>query len=150
MVSQAKKLIGRALGVASSRVKVSPDAADRLAEIATRSDARSLLKEGVVMIEPKKGNSRGRWRLLHEKKKKGRRRGQGTRRGPKSARVNEERQWVNRVRNMRRFLNYLKHKGTIDPKTWRRLYLMVKGGYFDSLASLRAYMIQNHIIEGSR
>ncbi|GGP21967.1 50S ribosomal protein L19e [Thermocladium modestius] len=150
MVSQAKKLISRALGEASSRIKVSPEAADRLAEVATRSDARSLLKEGVVTVEPKRGNSRGRWRLLHEKKRNGRRRGQGKRRGPKSARMNERRQWINRVRNMRRFLNYLKHKGTIDSKTWRRLYLMVKGGYFESLSSLRAYMIQNHIIEGGR
>ncbi len=150
MVSQAKKLISRALGEASSRIKVSPEAADRLAEVATRSDARSLLKEGVIMVEPKRGNSRGRWRLLHEKKSKGRRRGQGKRRGPKSARMDERRQWINRVRNMRRFLNYLKHKGTIDSKTWRRLYLMVKGGYFESLSSLRAYMIQNHIIEGGR
>ncbi len=89
---------------------------------------------------------------MHEKRRKGRRRGGvGSRKGSKYARLDPKEAWVNKVRALRRYLNSLKRRGgLIDAKTWRELYLQVKGGRFDSVASLRAYLISNNLLKQQR
>ncbi len=141
-----KKLAADILGVGESRVKIKPEALERLEEVTTRADVRQLIKEGLIYAEPKKGNSRGRWRELHEKRKKGRRRGPGSRKGAKGARQDPKRAWITRIRALRRFLKHLKESGLIDAKTWRRLYKMAKGGRFESVAALKHYLITNKIV----
>ena len=145
-----KKLAAEILGVGESRVRISPEALDRLEEVTTKADVRALIKEGLIYAEYAKGVSRGRWRELHEKRRKGRRRGVGSRKGSKYARLDPKEAWVNKVRALRRYLNSLKRRGLIDAKTWRELYLQVKGGRFDSVASLKAYLISNNIIKQQR
>lgn len=145
-----KKLAARILNVGESRIKVLPEAKDRLEEVSTRADIRTLIKEGLIVVEPKKGNSRGRWRVIHEKRKRGRRRGHGSRKGPKSARANDKKVWISKIRTLRRFLKYLKDKEIIDSKTWRKLYLMAKGGYFRDLSHLKTYLIANRIVPSDK
>ncbi|WP_291999653.1 50S ribosomal protein L19e [Caldivirga sp.] len=142
-----RETVARLLKVPKSRVVIKQEALEQLEEAITRNDVRSLMKEGLIEVKPKKGNSRSRWRITHEKRKSGRRRGKGSRRGTRKARgaVGKE-AWVPRIRRIRRFLNTLKHKGVIDKATWRNLYRMAKGGYFESLAHLRTYMIQNGMV----
>ena len=135
-----KRLAAEILGVGENRVRIKPEALQRLDEVVTKGDVRGLVDEGLIYAEPKKGNSRGRWGALHEKRKKGRRRGPGSRKGP---RRDEHREWVNRIRKMRRFLKYLKDRGIIDRRTWRKLYLMAKGGYFRDLTHLKLYINQH-------
>nr|KJR71542.1 MAG: 50S ribosomal protein L19 [Vulcanisaeta sp. AZ3] len=126
---------------------MSPEAIDRLEEVTTKADVRALVKEGLIYAVYERGVSRGRWREYHEKKRKGRGRGVGSRRGSKYARLDPKENWVRRIRALRRYLNSLKKRGLIDTKTWRELYLEVKGGRFDSVASLRTYLINNNIIK---
>ncbi|ADY00822.1 50S ribosomal protein L19e [Vulcanisaeta moutnovskia 768-28] len=142
-----KKLAAEVLGVGESRVRISPEAIDRLGEVTTKADIRALIKEGLIYAEYARGVSRGRWRELHEKRRKGRRRNVGRRRGSKYARLDPKEAWIGRIRALRRYLNSLKRRGLIDVRTWRELYLQVKGGRFDSVASLRAYLISNNIIK---
>ncbi|MEM1733048.1 MAG: 50S ribosomal protein L19e [Pyrobaculum sp.] len=137
-----KKLAAEILGVGESRVKISPKAVERLDEVITKNDVRALIDEGLIWAEPSKGVSRGRWRVRHLKKKKGRRRGHGSRKGP---RIDEEEVWKNKMRAMRRFLNTLKRKGKIEPATWRQLYKMVKGNYFRDLDHLKTYIIEHKL-----
>ena len=141
-----KRLAAEILGVGESRIKIKPEAFEKLEEISTRADVRKLIKEGLIEIEPKKGNSRGRWRILHEKRKKGRRRGHGSRKGAKGARQDPKETWVNKVRTLRRFLKYLKDNEIIDRRTWRKLYKMAKGGYFRDINHLKQYLIVNKIV----
>ncbi|GAB6948356.1 50S ribosomal protein L19e [Vulcanisaeta sp. JCM 16161] len=145
-----KRLAAEILGVGESRVRISPEALDRLEEVTTKADVRALIKEGLIYTEYAKGVSRGRWRELHEKRRKGRRRGVGSRKGSKYARLDPKEAWVSRVRALRRYLNSLKRRGLIDAKTWRDLYLQVKGGRFESVASLRAYLISNNLLKQQR
>lgn len=148
-----KKLAAEVLGVGESRVRISPEAIDRLEEVTTKADVRALIKEGLIYAEYAKGVSRGgRWRELHEKRRKGRRRGGvGSRKGSKYARLDPKEAWIGRVRALRRYLNSLKRRGgLIDARTWRELYLQVKGGRFDSVASLRAYLISNNLLKQQR
>lgn len=137
-----KRLAAEILGVGVSRVKISPEAVGRLEEVVTKDDVRALIDEGLIWAEPEKGNSRGRWRELHEKKKKGRKRGQGSKKG---RRVDEEEAWVNKMRVLRRFLNTLKRQGKLDPATWRQLYKMVKGNYFRDLRHLKTYINEHKL-----
>lgn len=137
-----KRLAAEILGVGESRVKISPKAVERLDEVITKNDVRALIDEGLIWAEPEKGVSRGRWRVRHIKKKKGRRRGHGSRKGK---RIEEERVWTNKVRAMRRFLNYLKKAGKIEPATWRKLYKMVKGNYFRDLDHLKTYINEHKL-----
>ena len=146
-MTDVRRLAAEILGVGESRIKILPEALEKLPEVTTRNDVRKLIKEGLIVVEPKKGNSRGRWRILHEKRKKGRRRGPGSRKGAKGARQDPEKQWVYKIRKLRKFLNTLKHKGIIDYKTWRKLYLMAKGGYFRDLAHLKHYLVTNGIVK---
>ncbi|MEZ0318681.1 MAG: 50S ribosomal protein L19e [Pyrobaculum sp.] len=135
-----KRLAAEVLGVGESRVKISPEAADRVQEVVTKDDVRALIDDGLIWAEPEKGVSRGRWRERHEKRKKGRRRGHGSRKG---RRVEE--QWKNKIRKLRRFLNVLKREGKLDPKTWRTLYHMAKGNYFRDLRHLKTYINEHKL-----
>ncbi len=145
-----KKIAAEILGVGESRVRISPEALDRLEEVTTKADVRALIKEGLIYAEYARGISRGRWRELHDKRRRGRRRGVGSRRGSKYARLDPKEVWKGRIRAMRRYLGSLKMMGLIDSRTWRELYLQVKGGRFDSVASLRAYLVSNNIIKQQR
>lgn len=137
-----KRLAAEILGVGESRVKISPEAQERASEVVTREDVRALIEEGVIWAEHKKGVSRGRWRVLHEKKKRGRRRGHGSRKGP---RLDEEAAWKNKIRTLRRYLNALKRRGLITPATWRMLYRMAKGNYFRDLRHLKTYINEHNL-----
>lgn len=137
-----KRLAADILGVGVSRVRISPEAQDRILEAVTREDVKALIDEDLIWAEHKKGVSRGRWREKHAKKKIGRRRGHGSKKGP---RLDEEEAWKNKVRSMRRFLNTLKRRGLIEPATWRMLYRMVKGNYFRDLRHLKTYINEHNL-----
>ncbi len=139
-LSYQRRLAAEILGVGESRIRFDPENLDKVASAVTREDIRRLIKEGIIYVEPEHSNSRGRWRIRHEQRKKGRRRGPGRRKGSAGARQDKKRVWVNKIRKLRRFLRYLRDKGIIDRKTYRKLYMMAKGGAFDSLASLKRYM----------
>ncbi len=138
-----KRLAAQVLGVGETRIKIVPktdeDKEDLEAAI-TREDIKKLIKRGVIQVEPEKSNSRGRWRILKEKRAKGRRRGPGKRKGKVGARTDPKRQWINRIRKMRRYLKYLRDKGLIPKKIYRKYYRLAKGGMFSSLADLRMHL----------
>ncbi|MFN7105538.1 MAG: 50S ribosomal protein L19e [Pyrobaculum sp.] len=135
-----RRLAAEVLGVGESRVRMSPKVAER--DVITKDDVRALIDEGLIWAEPERGVSRGRWRVRHLKKKKGRRRGHGSRKGK---RVDEEEVWKNKARALRRFLNTLKRQGKIEPAIWRQLYKMAKGNYFRDLRHLKTYINEHKL-----
>lgn len=106
----------------------------------TKFDINSLIKRGVIKVLPKKGISRGRARKKAEQKRKGRQKGHGSRKGKKTARFPKKRRWISRVRIQRRVLRNLRDKKKIERKTYRDLYLKVKGGFFRSKRHLYLYI----------
>ncbi len=146
-LSFQKRLAAEILGVGESRIWIDPRQYERVAEAITREDVKRLIKEGVIQVKPKKGNSRERWRERHEQRKKGRRRGPGHRKGDKTARTDPKEVWMNRIRKIRRYLRYLRDKGLIDRRTYRRLYMLAKGGAFHSLNHLKTYLREQGILE---
>lgn len=146
-LSLQKRLASEVLGVGTSRIWIDPLRIDEVVDAITREDIKKLIKEGIIQVKPIHSNSRARWRYRHSQRKKGRRRGYGKRKGAKTARMNKKEVWMNRIRKIRRYLKYLRDHGMIDRKTYRRLYMLAKGGVFHSLASLKTYMIENGILK---
>ncbi len=145
-LSIQKRLAAEILGIGESRIWIDPERIEDVQAATTKDDIRKLIKEGVITVKPVRGNSRIRWRIRHEQRKKGRRRGHGKRKGAKTARLSKKEAWMNKIRKIRRYLRYLRDKGIIDRRTYRRLYMLAKGGMFKNLSSLQAYMKEHGII----
>ena len=143
-----RRLAASVLGVGESMIWIIPDpeVADDIADAITREDIRGLVRQGLISVKPKKGNSHSGWLERREKRRKGHRRGYGKRKGVKSARMDPKEDWINRIRKIRRYLKYLRDKEVIDRKTYRRLYRLAKGGMFHNLGSLKRYMKEHGIL----
>ena len=126
-----KKLVARMMGVGVDRVWFDPEHLDELSDIDTREDIRILIRKGYIKILPIEGQQR---------KEPRKRRGPGSRKGKKTARMPKKRLWIMRVRAQRKFIRMLRDKGRITPKEYRKLYMLIKGGMFRSKAHLKAYI----------
>ena len=106
----------------------------------SREEIRRLIRDRAIKKKPEKGISRGRARLVHDKKVEGKRRGQGSRSGTGGARTPTKEAWMKRVRAQRKRLRELRDKHSITEANYRRLYIMAKSGSFRSVADLDRYM----------
>jgi large subunit ribosomal protein L19e len=73
-------------------------------------------------------------------KRKGRRKGHGTRAGTANARNPRKNRWMRTIRSQRRVLKAFRADGTIEPSQYRRYYLKAKGGSYRSIAHMRSQM----------
>lgn len=135
-----KKLAAEILKVGVSRVRIDPSKAEDVETALTKEDVRKLIEAGVIWAEQVKGNSRGRWRELHEKRRRGHRRSYGRRKGSMNARSDADEMYVNVSRKLRKYLRWLRDQEVIDKKTYRLLYLRIKGGMFKSLSDLKRHL----------
>lgn len=122
------------------RVWFDPEKVEEISQMITREEIRIAIHKGWIRKLPIEGQSRYRAKILHEKRKKGRRRGYGKRKGKKTARMKPKRIWVYRIRKMREFLKKIKDKGLIDSRIYRKLRQMAKGGFFRTLSHLKLYV----------
>lgn len=139
-VSTQKRLAAKILGVGVSRIYISPQHLEDVSQAITKDDVRSLIKMGFIKVRPPSTPSRGRKRILRLKKSRGKRKSAGSRKGAAGARRKPEVEWVHRVRKQREYIKKLRREGVIDSKTYRMLYLKIKGGVFSSLNSLKNYV----------
>ena len=137
-----KRLASVVLDCGMNRVWFDPSALDEIASAATKEDIRELVEKGVIKRKPVKGVCRARINKKKAQKKKGRRRGHGSRKGKKTARLSRKRAWILRIRALRKRLRQLRDGGEIDRKTYRMLYRKAKGGEFRSVSHLNAYIEQ--------
>lgn len=135
-----KRLAAEILGVGVHRIKIDPEKVKEIEKMLTKDDIRFAIAQGWIWAEKIKGTSRVRARKLHEQRKKGRRRGHGSRKGKKTARLDPKREWINKIRAIRKLLRILKAKNIIDRKTYRKAYLMAKGGFFRSRRHLLLWL----------
>ncbi|HIE14360.1 TPA: 50S ribosomal protein L19e [Candidatus Bathyarchaeota archaeon] len=141
-----RRLAASILKVGESRIWIDPTKMDEVESAITREEIRRLIHEGVIRAQKKKGVSRARARIIHQKKKKGLRRGPGSRSGALKARQPRKKMWMMRIRALRRRLRLLKEKHIITRSTYRKLYIMAKSGTVKSVADLKRY-IKAHRLE---
>ncbi len=128
------------------RVWMDQDRLDEIARAVTKDDIRVLIHGKAIVSRQKQGISRGRKKYAQEQKKKGRRRGQGSRKGAKYARFPRKRQWIQTIRPIRTYLKNLRDEGTIDRSIYRTYYRKAKGGEFRNTRHLQTHLQSDGII----
>jgi large subunit ribosomal protein L19e len=137
-----KRLASELLKCGGTRVRFNPEKVADIAKAITREDIRRLISKGVIAKKPEVGTSRARANKIAEKKKKGRRRGPGTRKGTPNARLRKKVRWMTKVRSQRKYLQELKKTEKLSTSLSRQIYLKIKGGVFRSKAHLKNFIDQ--------
>ena len=134
-----RRLAAQLMKVGTNRVWIDPNRNEDVEVAITRSEIRRLIHEGTIRQLPAQGVSRTRARILHEKKKKGLRRGSGTREGSGRAKVTKKDAWMLRIRALRRRLKEWRAKRTVAEESYRQLYVAASSGAFSSIADMERY-----------
>lgn len=145
-----KSMAAKILKCGASRVRIdasTEDARKEVGEALTREDIRILIRKGLIRKVQKKGSSRAKTRKILKQKRKGRRKGTGSRKGGKKNRMSKKASWIRTVRPLRRFLRKLRDSGQIDKKDYRKLYLRIKGGMFRNKKHLLFYLKEHELLK---
>jgi large subunit ribosomal protein L19e len=135
-----RRLAAEILGCGENRIWIDPTRIEDVGDAITRSDVRRLINDKAIKAKQKVGISRGRAHYKQEQKRKGKRRGHGSRKGAKRARTPKKKTWINTIRPIRAQLREYRDSGVIDSAAYRKLYRRAKGGMFRSKARLDAHM----------
>ena len=130
-----------------NRVWMDQDRVDEIAKAVTRDDIRVLIHGRAIRSRRKKGISSGRKKYVANQKKKGRRKGYGSRKGAKYARFSKKDRWIQTIRPIRIYLRELRDNKLIDPSIYRKYYMKAKGGEFRSKRHLRMHLISDGILK---
>ena len=139
-LSSQRRLAAEILKVGEGRVWIDPNRLTDVEIAITREEIRKLVHEGVIQSRSKKGVSRARARTLHEKRKKGLRKGPGRKKGSSKAAIPKKIVWMNKIRTLRGKLRELKAKRIITTSTYRQLYNKAGSGLFNSVSELERYI----------
>ena len=123
---------GRVVGI--HRIWVDKDYLDDVA------DVRRLIEEGVIKARPLVGTSRSRARKAAAQKSKGRRTGQGSRKGTLNSRNPRKHRWMRTIRAQRRTLKEMRVDETLTPSEYRYYYRKAKGGSYRSVSHMKSNM----------
>jgi len=134
-----RRLAAQILKVGTNRVWIDPERLVDVEVAITREEIRKLIHEGAIKPAPQKGVSRVRARILHQKKKKGLRRGPGTRKGSSGAKITKKQAWMQRIRVLRRTLRKWKASRALTEGAYRQLYMIAGSGAFSSIADMERY-----------
>ncbi len=142
-----RRLAADVLNVGENRVWFDPDAQGEIASAITRDEIRDLVDSGRIQAKSARGNSRSRARERNAKRAYGHRKGHGTRKGKASARHDDRDVWIDSIRAQRRELRQLRDDGLIEPSVYREVYNKARGGEFDSVRYMKAYLETNYDVE---
>jgi large subunit ribosomal protein L19e len=145
-----RRMAAEILKCGENRVYFDPYLIEDISLAITREDIRNLIKQGIIQKKYKQGISNYRKKVLHERKKKGRARGIGKRKGTKYARSPKKKNWIKRIRPIRRELKKLRDRKQITAANYRKLYKNAKGGMFTSVAQLNRYIKEKELIRRGR
>lgn len=135
-----RRIAAKVLKVGENRIWMDPDRFEDISIAITRDDIRALIKDGAIRVRPESGISRGRYRRIKRQKRKGLRKGSGSRKGP----VKGD-EWVDRIRSIRDFLRLLRRRRIITPSVYRLLYIKAKGGAFHDKKQLKTYIEEHNL-----
>ena len=139
-LTNQRRLAAQILKVGRNRVWINPERIDDVESAITREEVKKLVHEKIISPLPEKGVSRGRAKTIQAKKRKGRRKGPGSRSGTPHATISKKEAWMTKIRSLRRKLRELKANRTITEANYRQLYMIAGSGRFTSIADMERYM----------
>ena len=146
-MNTVRRMASSILGMGQSKIRFSPAAAQKASEALTRDDVRGLIDEGSIGFMMPNGTSRARARIKKDQQRAGRRSGRGSKKGTKYSKVSQKDQWIAQVRAQRGLLKRLTTEGKLEPKYYRKVYLMIKGNAFKSKANIQTYLKDNGMMK---
>ena len=146
-LSNHRRVAAQLLKCGENRVWIDPLRIEDVAEAVTRQDIRRLIKTRAIRAHQKRGISSGRAKYIANQKKKGKRKGHGSRKGTKYARFPKKTRWISTIRPIRRKLREYRDSGMIDARTYRRYYKFAKGGMFKNISHLELQMRQSEVLK---
>lgn len=145
-----RRIAAKVLKTGENKVRFDINSLSDIDGAITRSDIRGLIGENKIWAEREKGISRARTRKRAGQKKKGRRSGQGSRKGTKKARTSKghhKKVWIAAIRALRKKLREFKEKGMISSRDYRHAYLVIKSGTVKSKAHLEAFLKEHGMLK---
>jgi large subunit ribosomal protein L19e len=143
-----KRRIAKSLfHVGNERIWIDPNKFKEVKEAITKKDIKSLVKQGIIIVKKKHGQSKWRIRKARLQIAKGRGKGIGSRRGAANARLSKKLQWMIKIRNQKSLLKSLRDKLLISSETYRLLYKKAKGGFFRSKRHIQLYLTEHNLIK---
>ena len=130
-----------------NRVWMDQDRLDEIAKAVTKEDIRILINGKAITVRQIKGISSGRKKFNKKQKEKGRKRGHGSRKGAKYARLPKKERWMRTIRPLRKYLRSLRDEKQIDKTTYRKYYMKAKGGEFRSKHHLQTHLVADGILK---
>ncbi len=135
-----KTLAAKLMKCGRSRVWIDPARIGDVHQAITAQDIRKLIRDGIIKEKQKIGLSNFKKKKIAEQKKKGRRKGHGSRKGKIGVRHDRKSEWMNKIRAQRSLLKEFLKNTSIDKETYKDLYRKTKGGFFRSRAHLISYV----------
>jgi len=142
-----RRMASLLLKCGENRVWMDHDRLEEIAKAVTKDDIRVLINGKAIKSRQIRGISSGRKKLNAKQKEKGRRRGHGSRKGAKYARLPKKDRWIRTIRPIRTYLRSLRDEKQIDSTTYRKYYRKAKGGEFRSKHHLQTHLISDGIIK---
>jgi large subunit ribosomal protein L19e len=141
-LNKAKELAAQVLKVGKGKVYISPTEITKINEAMTKDDIRGLIADRIIKKRQDNSQSRGRARVLKDKKKRGRKKGRGKRTGTKKTRTEKKKRWMGKVRAQRRTLRELKKSNpeAVKEKNYSDVYRKIKGNFFKGKKYLKEYI----------
>ena len=145
-----KRLAAALKHAGKHRIKLPQENLNEIKEALTKSDIRKLISKRIIIVKQKKGKSRHHARILLLQKRKGRRKGKGSREGKRTARLPRKKAWMAKIRAQRKFLKVLKSKNLLSTIDFRSLYLKSKSGAFRSKRHIKTFITEQNLIKAGK
>ena len=126
-----KKIASKIMKCGVKKVWIDPSN-EKVRQAITRRDIRRFIKEGIIKKIPDKKKT-GKFTEKTQQKA-------GSRRGTKYARSSKKIAWFRIIRPQRKLIKEMKKNKQLEPKAYRKIYKLVKGGVFRNKAHLMTYL----------
>ena len=140
-----KRLAAEILKCSKKKITFDKDRLSDIKEAITKADIKSLIGNKAISKKAGKHVSRARARVQLRQKRKGRRRGHGSKKGKRTSRLSKKEKWIKTVRAQRDLLKELRNKEIISKSDYQMLYRKSKGGFFRSRRHIKMYIEEHDI-----
>ena len=146
-LSNQRRVAATLLKCGVHRVWIDSNRTEDVANAVTRDDIRDLIESKIIKAKQKRGKSRARIQHAKGQRLKGKRKGQGSRKGAKYARFPKKRRWIATIRPIRAELRELRDQNIIDRNVYRKYYLYAKGGMFKNRGHLKTHLQAENLLK---
>lgn len=146
-MDKARTLASKVLNCGKNKIWLDPSEKEKINQVSTREQVRTLIEDNVIIKKLDKHNSKGRSRIHKEAMAKGRHMGLGKRLGTANARLNKKTLWIKKIRVMRKNLKEMKDNGKISAEEHQLFRKRAKGNLFKNSVTMKDHILKKQAAE---